>query len=125
MKKTMYWIIWGLALVVINLGAIPIALFSLFGTPEGTSIFSVDYLIAFSIFLLANIVSIQLFIAARRQDMKGFLFGLLLAIIEAISFVLFINTVDFWVCFILAMIGVVGAAVLLIKSFIRQSIKGQ
>ena len=119
MKKTMYWIIWGLALVVINLGAIPIALFSLFGTAEGTSIFSVDYLVAFSIILLANIVSIQLFIAARRQDMKGFLLGLLFAIIEAISFVLFLNTVDFWSCFISAMVGVVGAAVLLIKSFIR------
>lgn len=119
MKKTMYWIIWGLALIAINIGAVPIAMFSLFGTAEGTSIFSIDYLIAFSIVVLANLISIQLLIALRKQDQKGFLFGLVIAIIEVSSFVLFINSVDFSICIALAAISIVGAIILLIKSIIR------
>ena len=117
MNKLMSWIIWGLVLIVINMGAFPIALFSLFGTAEGTSIFSIDYLIAFSIMLLANIVTIQLFIAARRQDQKGFLFGLIFAIMEVCAFVLFIYTgAAFSLCLTLVIISIVGASVLLVTS---------
>lgn len=120
MKKSMYWIIWSLAFIVINIGIFPIAAFSLFGTAEGTSIFSLDYLIAFSIIILANIISIQLFVSSRRQDQKSFLFGLILAIIEACSFVLLINSnIDFPTCITLASISIVGAIILLIKSFVR------
>lgn len=120
MKKTTYGIIWGLVFIVINMGAFPIALFSLFGTSEGTSIFSLDYLIAFSIVLLANIITIQLFISFRKQNQKDFLFGLMIAIIEVCSFVFFINgNMDFSICLTLAAISVVGAILLLIKSLIR------
>lgn len=119
MKKSMYWIIWSLAVIVINIGAVPIALFSLFGTAEGTSIFSIDYLIAFSIIALANIISIQLFISARRQEQKGFLFGLVVAVMEACSFVLFLNSISDSITIALAAISVAWAIVLLIKSIIR------
>lgn len=120
MKKLMYWIIWILVFIVINIGAFPIAAFSLFGTAEGTSIFSLDYLIAFSIIVLANIISIQLFISSRRQDQKGFLFGLIFAITEVCSFILFINRpADFSIYMVLAAISILGAVALLIKSIIR------
>lgn len=120
MKKTMYGIIWSLVVIVINIGAFPIALFSLFGTSEGTSIFSLDYLIAFSIVVLANIITIQLFITFRRQNQRDFLLGLIIAIIEVCSFVLFINgNMNFSISLTLAAISVVGAILLLIKSFIR------
>ncbi|WP_050616406.1 hypothetical protein [Bacillus testis] len=117
MKKSMYWMIWILALIVINIGAIPLALFSLFDTAEGTSIFSLDYLIAFSIIVLANLITIHLFISARKQDQKGFLSGLVIVIIEACSFVLFIYSMGaFSISAVLAAISVVGAVILLIKS---------
>ena len=120
MKKKMYGIIWSLVVIVINIGAFPIALFSLFGTSEGTSIFSLDYLIAFSIVALANIITIQLFISFRRQNQRDFLLGLIIAIIEVCSIVFFINgTLNFSICLTLAAISVVGAILLLIKSFIR------
>ena len=116
MNKLMYWIIWSLVLIVINMGAFPIAMFSLFGTVEGTSIFSLDYLIAFSIMLLANIVTIQLFVSIREQNQKTFLIGLVLAIIEACAFVLFIFTgTEFSVSLALVLISIIGAFVLLFK----------
>ncbi len=120
MKKAVYWMIWTLVLVAINIIAFPIALFSIFGTAEGTSIFSIDYLIAFSIILLANIISVQLFIAIRKQDQNGFLIGLVLAIMEVGSFVLLINsTADFMVCLALAAVSMIGGVILLIRSFVR------
>lgn len=119
-RSIYYWGIWVIALICINLGGIPIALFSLFGTPSGTSIFSLDYFIAFSIFLLSNVSVIQLFFALQKKDQKSFVWGLIFAIIEVCSFIIFMNTtMDFQISLILAIIGVLGAAVLLIKSFIR------
>ncbi len=119
-KKTVYWIIWSLVFIVINMGAYPIAAFSLFGTQEGTSIFSLDYLIAFSILALSNIITIQLFISLRKQDQKGFLYGLIIAIIEACALALFIlYPSGFTISIALAAISIVGAVVLLIKSIIR------
>lgn len=111
MNKLIYWIIWSLVFISINIGAFPIAAFSLFGTSEETSIFSLDYLLAFSIIVLANIISIQLLISLRKKDQKGFLLGLIFAILEVCSFIL-ISTA-------LAAISIVGAVVLLIKSIKR------
>lgn len=120
MKKSTYWIIWSLVVIIINIGVIPIAGFSLFTVTEGTSIFSVDYLVAFLIILFANIASIQLFISSRKQDQKSFLLGLILVVIEVCAFILIINVAaPFSVCITMVAISVVGAIVLLVKSFIR------
>lgn len=115
MKKLIYWIIWSLVFIVINIEALLIANFSLFGTAEGTSIFSLDYLIAFGIIVLANIISIQLFISSRKQDQKSFLFGLVIAIIQVCAFVILFSKIGIT----LAAISIIGAATLLIKSIIR------
>ena len=75
-RSIYYWGIWVIALICINLGGIPIALFSLFGTPSGTSIFSLDYFIAFSIFLLSNVSVIQLFFCFTEERSEKFCMGL-------------------------------------------------
>lgn len=115
MKKSIYWIIWTLVFIVINIEALLIANFSLFGTAAGTSIFSLDYLIAFAIIVLPNIISIQLFISSRKQDQTNFLFGLVIAIIQMCSFVIIFNKIGIT----LVAISIVAAAILLIKSIIR------
>ena len=90
MNKTVQWIIWVLALVAINIPTISIASFSLFGTAEGTSIFSIDYLIAAGILLLGNIIIIQLFLAIRKGRYQGFIFGLSVAVAQAIGLYLIV-----------------------------------
>lgn len=57
MNKKGFVILMALA---INVCAYPVAAFSLFVTPEGTGIFSTDFLIAAMIMLAANIVVFQL-----------------------------------------------------------------
>ena len=117
MKKSLYLFIWVLVVIVVNMGAFPIAMFSLFGTPEGTSIFSLDYLMAFIIVFLANIVSIQIFVAMRKNNKTGFLAGVAFAILESLAFLLFITTgAGFGICVALALISVIGASVLLVKN---------
>ncbi|WP_042347643.1 hypothetical protein [Bacillus massiliigorillae] len=119
MNKLIYWIIWTLVVITINIGAFPIALFSLFATQEGTSIFSIDYLIAFSIILVANVLSIQLFIAARRQNQKRFIIGLVAAVIQVIAIMLFMNT-SFTASIPLAGLSVLTGIVLLVRSIIKK-----
>ncbi|MGN1401997.1 MAG: hypothetical protein ACI4XL_10880 [Bacillus sp. (in: firmicutes)] len=119
MKKIVYWIIWCLALVTINLGAFPIAMFSLFDTAEGTSIFSLDYAIAFAIIVFANIITVQLFISLRKHDQISFIIGLMIAIIEVLSLVLFFNGVESSICIALAAGSIIGATILLVKTIIR------
>lgn len=84
MTKTTCKILSILAVIGINLGAIPMALFSLFDTQEGTSLFSVDYLLAFSIFLIPNLVSVGLFTFIKKESMKEFYICLGLAFLNAV-----------------------------------------
>ena len=115
MNKTVQWIIWVLALVAINIPIIPIALFSLFGTAEGTSIFSIDYLIAAGILLIGNIIIIQLFLAIRKGRYQGFIFGLSVAVAQAIALYL-IFTLYFTAWLIIMGVCILAAFVLLIKT---------
>lgn len=84
MTKTTCKILSVLAILNINLGAIPMALFSLFGTTAETSIFSVDYLIAFAIFLIPNLVAVGLFTFIKRESMNEFYICLGLAFLNAV-----------------------------------------
>ena len=85
MNKTIQWMIWVLALVAVNIPVVSLASFSLFSTAEGVGFLSVDYLIAAGILLVGNIVMIQLFLAIRKNHMKGFIYGLLVATLEAVG----------------------------------------
>ncbi len=128
MKKSTYWIIWGLVLVIINLCAFPLSAFSLFVTPEGTSIFSMDYLIAFAILFIPNIVMISLFVSAKKENLKEFLIGLGLAVIEVIAMIIIIlytsaSFASFVVCAVLIGPCAVGGIILLVKSIFYSSTK--
>ncbi|GKV67417.1 MULTISPECIES: hypothetical protein [Sporosarcina] len=117
MNKTVQWIIWVLALIAINLPAISFASFALFGTSEGTSLFSIDYLIAALIVMLANVINLQLFIVIKRNHYKGFIYGLILAVMEAGSLYLFAFTFYMpWM--IISGIIILAAIGLLVKEMI-------
>lgn len=115
MNKTAQWIIWVLALVAINIPTILIASFSLFGTAEGTSIFSVDYLIVAGILLLGNIIIIQLFLAIRKGRYLGFIFGLSVAVAQAIGLYLIVE-LYFTAGLIIMGVSILTAIGLLFKS---------
>ncbi len=84
-NRLIYWLLWGMALVVINTFTVPIAMFSLFGTAEGTSIFSIDYAIFFAIFIGANAVILQLLLSILRRDERLILTGLVIAVAQIIA----------------------------------------
>lgn len=118
MKKSMYWIILGLVLVVVNLAAIPISSFSLFGTDEGTSIFSIDYLMAFAILVIPNIVTISLFISAKKENVTEFFIGVGLAIVEVIAMTSIIFSIleSVMLVTVLIVFCAVGGIILIVKS---------
>ena len=117
MNKTVMIVLTILATVAVNVGAIPLAFFSLFGTAEGTSIFSIDYLIFTLILVLANLIVVQLFMAIKKDKKQLFAYGLIVAIIEVVFFVLFYNGGLNGLFFLIGSVTIVLAAfVLLVKS---------
>ena len=117
MNKTVMGLLAILATLAINIGTLPLAFFSLFGTAEGTSIFTMDYLIFALILILANIITLQLFIALIKNRKRLFSYGLILAILEIVLFVLLYNTdLGYSFFYIGSAIIVLIALVLIIKS---------
>ncbi|KEK10908.1 hypothetical protein EP18_14775 [Lysinibacillus sphaericus] len=113
MNKAIQYVIWFLVLIVINLSAIQIASFSLFTTQEGTSIFSLDYLMAFGVIIVTNLITIQLLLAIRKKHQKGFMIGLIVGVLQAISLYLLINTLMLSLSIILSGLAILVATVLL------------
>lgn len=82
MNKTLQWILTiAIGLVIISL-AWPIASFSLFGTAEGTSIFSIDYAVAFLLVILPLLVVALLAVATYRGVTQWVYIGYGLATVE-------------------------------------------
>ena len=111
-NKKWYWALFVVTVLVINVFAFPIALFSLFGTAEGTSIFSLDYFIAAGILLLANAVNIQLFLSLRRGDERLVLAGFLLAALEVLTLLYTLNigsmhNVDLIILLVLGVLSII------------------
>lgn len=127
MKKQMYWIIFGLVLVIINLGVIPISVFSLFGTEEGTSIFSLDYLIAFTILFIPNIITISLLVSAKKQNLIEFFIGVGLAIGQSVVLICVLFGMVESLMLVVVMIGLcaVGGIILIVKSIFVPSTKSE
>ncbi|KAB7704706.1 hypothetical protein F9802_16125 [Bacillus aerolatus] len=119
MNKAWFWFTWVLTFIVVNLAAVPIAMFALFGTQEGTSIFSADYAVAAGIFLLSNFITLQMLIAGRKDYKKGFLVGLNVAVLQVAGLVVFISTIS-TAAIIFTMVIIVIAAVLLIQELRRR-----
>ncbi|MER1998220.1 MAG: hypothetical protein ABS882_00480 [Lysinibacillus sp.] len=84
MKKKSFVLLMALAM---NLGVYPVAAFSLFATPEGTGIWSADFLIAVLIMLAANIVVIQLLLAIRKNAQRLLTIGWILAFMQLLLFI--------------------------------------
>ena len=72
--------------LAINACAVPLAAFSLFATPEGTSMFSTDYLLAAMILLAANVIVLQLIIALRKNKQPLLIGGWIVAMAEVVLF---------------------------------------
>lgn len=111
-NKKWYWALFVVTVLVVNVFAFPIALFSLFGTAEGTSIFSLDYFIAAGIVLLANAVNIQLFLSLRRGDERLVLAGFLLAALEVLTLLYTLNigsmhNVDLIILLVLGVLSII------------------
>ncbi|KAA0955345.1 hypothetical protein FQ085_15575 [Planococcus sp. ANT_H30] len=113
MNKTIQWVIWAIVLVAINIPTISFASFSLFGTAEETRIFSMDYVIAGLVLILGNIIVIHLFLAIRRNHFLSFIYGLLVAVAEAVGLYVFIGTFNA-IFLTITGISIVAAIILLI-----------
>ena len=111
-NKKWYWALFVITVFVINVFAFPIALFSLFGTAEGTSIFSLDYFIAAGILFLANAVNIQLFLSLLRGDERLVRAGFLLAALEVLTLLYTLNigsmhNVDLIILLVLGVLSII------------------
>lgn len=82
-NKTMYWILWAIALIGINCYALPLAIWSTFaGTEEAKWLWIA---IAVVIFLLLNLGVIQMFSAVKRNNYRFFWIGLTVAVVQFIA----------------------------------------
>lgn len=114
MNKALFWIAWGLAFLVVNLAALPIAVFILYGAEEAASLFSGSFLKVTGLFLLSNLITLQMLIAGRKEHKRGFLIGLNIALLQVIGIVTFISTLS-TAAVILTMAILVAAVILLVR----------
>ena len=82
MNKTIQWLLTIAITIVIITTAGLIASFSLFGTAEGTSFFSIDFLIAGLILIIPLLVVLLLIIAIRKENTPWVYRGFVLATLE-------------------------------------------
>ncbi|KIL72810.1 hypothetical protein [Bacillus badius] len=120
MNKVWFWIVWGLAFLVTNLSALPIAAFILYGAEADAGIFSVSFMKLIGLFLLMNLITLQMFVAGRKRNKAGFMVGLTVAFLQAASLIVFMSTIS-TAAVIIAMIVFVAAAVLLVMEIRRRA----
>lgn len=82
-NKTMYWILWAIALVGINIPGIGLAIWSTFAGTEDAKFLWIA--IAIVIFLLLNMGIIQMFIAIKQEKYRFFGIGLLVTAVQFIA----------------------------------------
>lgn len=108
--------------LAINACALPLASFSLFTTQEGTSVFSIDYLIAAGIQVAPNIIILQLMIALRKNKQSLILGGWIVTMIEILLFFLMYQAeLNLELFMYSGMVIVAIASVLLIKTIRSKS----
>ena len=119
MNKVMHGLLIATITVVIIIPSWLIASFSLFATPEGTSIFSLDFLVAGIIFIIPLLVVILLILALTRNAMTWVYRGYALATLEMLVLV---GLVYSSLPFTLFVIGIIVVSILSIFG-IRQVTK--
>ncbi len=119
MSKSTYWILWAATLLVINLFVFPLATLT---TEEGAGIFSKDTLSMLMVILLCNIVTVQLFLAARKEDQQHFTYGLVTAGIFVLSMFFIWQKLFIQLAIILLVLSILAASILLVVSlFVRRT----
>lgn len=111
MSRSTYWILWTVTLVVINLFVFPLATLT---TEEGAGIISKDTLSMLMVILLCNIVTVQLFLAARKEDQQQFTYGLVVAGIFVLSMVFIWQKLLIQLAIILLVLSILAASILLV-----------
>lgn len=76
LSKPMYWVLWAIALISINVFVIPLAFFT---SSEEETGFITEMLLMLLVLLLCNLATIQLFLAAMKENQQGFSQGLIAA----------------------------------------------
>ncbi|MFK2826221.1 hypothetical protein QYG89_11150 [Bacillus sp. B190/17] len=114
MNKAWFWFIWALTFLVVNLAAVPIATFALYGIQKGMSIFSVDYMTAVGTFLFSNLITLHILIAGRKRNKKGVVIGTNIAVLQVACLIVFISTIS-TTAIIFTMMVIIAAAILLVK----------
>ena len=116
MPKIIYYIIWAFLLISINLCALPLSIYSLFVIERGTNITSIDYMLAILIVILSNMITFQLFFAIKKKQKQNAILGLIISIIQIISFILFMHLFEIS-GITLFLIAVTASVVLIIKQW--------
>lgn len=125
MKKSMYWLIWVLMLVLINLLAVPCALLTLTTIPVGTSTSLIHYLIPIAFLFIPNIVTISLFVSVKKENVTAFFIGLALAVVEVTVIASVFLGIIKSSMLLAVLIGLcaIGGIILVVKSFFLPSAK--
>ncbi|KKB38310.1 hypothetical protein [Bacillus thermotolerans] len=119
MSKKWYWFYWGIAFMAVNLAAVPIAVFFLYGIEEGEGLLSADYAMATGTFLVSNFITLYTLLIIRSRDQRHFWIGWNIAALQVIALITFITSLS-KVAAILTILLFSIALVLLIKQ-IRQN----
>lgn len=82
-NKTMYWIVWAIAVIGINYYAVTLALWSTFGGTEESKWLWIA--IAVVIYVILHIGIIEMFIAIKKNSSRFFWIGLILAVVQIIA----------------------------------------
>ena len=116
MPKIIYHLIWAFLLISINLCVLPLSIYSLFVIERGTNITTIDYTLAFLIVILSNIITFQLFFAIKKTHKQNTILGIIVGILQIISFILFMHL--FKIAGItLFLIAVFASVILIIKQW--------
>ena len=114
MQKFVYHMIWVLMLLIINLFTLPISIYSLFILERGTNITAMDYTLAILILLFSNFITFQLFFAIKKNQKKNALYGIIVSIVQIISYILFVHLYEI-TGIIFFLISVIASVILIIK----------
>ncbi len=111
-----YRMIWVMVLLGINLCAFPISIYSIFAIEKGTNITTLDYVLAILILIISNFITLQLFIAIKKNQKQNTLYGIIIAVTQILSFILFMNLYEI-TGMIIYSITIIAAIILIIKTW--------
>ncbi|OCA80841.1 hypothetical protein [Pseudobacillus wudalianchiensis] len=120
MNKVLFWLSWGLAFLIINLSTLPIAAFILYGPEDEAGVFSTPFIRVVGLFFIINLITLQMFIAGRKENKRGFAVGLSIAVLQVAGIIIFMSTIS-TTAVLFVMLVLVIAAVLLVKEIRRRA----